>query len=91
LGPEDPWADRTDVEVKMPNLAELLRNAMRLDVHDRAALAERHLASLEELSEEEAGRLWGEEAQRRLDEYRAGRAKAVRAGEVHKKAERLLR
>ena len=80
-----------DVEVKMPDLAEVLRNALSLEVHDRAALAERLLASLEELSEEEAERLWAEEAQRRLEEYRAGRAKAVRAEEVHEKAGKLLR
>ncbi len=62
-----------------------------LYIHDRATLAERLLARLEELSEEEAERLWAEEAQRRLEEYRAGRAKAVRAEEVHDKAERLCR
>jgi len=80
-----------DTEVKMSNIAEILKNALSLDVHDRATLAERLLASLEELSEEEADRLWAEEAQRRLEEYRAGRAKAVPAEEVHEKAERLLR
>jgi putative addiction module component (TIGR02574 family) len=80
-----------DAEVKMSDLIEVLKHALSLDVHDRAALAERLLASLEELSEEEAERLWAEEAQRRLEEYRAGRAKAVRAEEVHQKAERLLR
>lgn len=74
----------------MPNLAEILRNALSLDVQDRAALAERLLASLEELSEEEAERLWAQEAQRRLEEYRAGRAKAVRAEAVHGKAEELF-
>ena len=78
-------------EVKMPDLAELLRTVLTLDVHDRAALAERLLASLEELNEEEADRLWAEEAQRRLEEYRAGRATAVSASEVAKKAERMLR
>jgi putative addiction module component (TIGR02574 family) len=75
----------------MSNLAEILKNAMRLDVHDRATLAERLLASLEELTEEEAERLWAEESQRRLEQYRVGRAKAVPAEEVHKKAETLLR
>jgi len=75
----------------MSNLSEVLKHALSLDLHDRAALAERLLASLEELSEEEAERLWAEEAQRRLEEYRAGRAKAVRAEEVHAKAERLFR
>ena len=75
----------------MSKLAETLKNALSLDVHDRATLAERLLASLEQLTEEEADRLWAEEAQRRLEEYRAGRAKAVPAEEVHKKAERLFR
>ena len=74
----------------MANLAEVLGNALNLEVRDRAALAERLLASLEELSEEEANRLWAEEAQRRLGEYRAGRAQAVQADEVHAKAERLF-
>lgn len=75
----------------MPDLVKVLKSALSLDVHDRAALAERLLASLEELSEEEAERLWADEAQRRLAEYRAGRAKAVRSEDVSRKAERLLR
>jgi putative addiction module component (TIGR02574 family) len=79
------------MEVKMSDLNEALKRAMRLDVHDRAALAESLLASLEELPEEEAERLWAEEAQRRLATYRSGRARAVRAEEVHEKAERLFR
>ncbi len=75
----------------MSDPKEVFKHALNLDVHDRAALAQRLLASLEELSEEEAERLWAEEAQRRLEEYRAGRAKAVPAEEVVKKAERLFR
>ena len=75
----------------MPDVSELLKTALALDVHDRASLAEKLLASLEELSEEEADRLWAEEAQRRLEEYRAGRASAVSASEVAHKAERLFR
>ena len=39
------------MEVKMSNLAKILKNALSLDVHDRATLAERLLASLEELSD----------------------------------------
>jgi len=75
----------------MSDLDEALKHAMSLDVHDRATLAESLLASLEELPEEEAERLWAEEAQRRLEAYRSGRARAVRAEEVHGKAERLFR
>ena len=80
-----------DSEVKMPDIADVLKTALSLDARDRAALAERLLASLEELSEEEAERLWAEEAQRRLEEYRAGRAKATPAEEVHQRAEKLFR
>ncbi len=80
-----------NLEPKMSDLAEALKNALSLDVHDRAALAEELLASLEDLSEPEAELLWAEEAQRRLQEYRAGRAGAVGAQEVADKVERLLR
>ena len=75
----------------MPDLEEVLRNAISLSVQDRARLAEKLLASLDELGEEEAERLWTEEAERRLKEYRAGRAKAVSADEVSQKAQKLLR
>ncbi len=75
----------------MADLAEVLRSALSLSVDDRAAVAERLLASLEELDEVEAERLWAEEAHRRLEEYRAGRAGAVEAQDVAKKAERLFR
>ena len=60
----------------MPNISVILKNAMSLDVHDRATLAEKLLASLEQLSDKEAERIWADEAQRRLKEYRAGRSKA---------------
>ena len=70
----------------MPDLQELLRNALSLDVRDQ-----RLLASLEDLSEEETERLWAEEAERRLQGYRAGRARAVSADEVFEKANKLLR
>ncbi|MEX5216887.1 MAG: addiction module protein [Nitrospira sp.] len=75
----------------MPNLAEIVKDAMSLDVRDRAILAEKLLASLDQLSEEEAEHLWAEEAQRRLNEYRAGRAKTVEADTVHAKVEKLFR
>jgi len=74
----------------MADLGDVLKNALSLEVRDRATLAERLLASLEEISEKEAEQLWAEEADRRLKEYRANRAQAVQAEEVHKKAERLF-
>ncbi|MCL4540566.1 MAG: addiction module protein [Bacteroidetes bacterium] len=75
----------------MSDLNEALKHALSLDVRDRAALAEQLLASLEELPEEEAERLWAEEVQRRLETYREGRDRAVPAEEVHEKAERIFR
>jgi hypothetical protein len=75
----------------MPDLAEVLKSALSLNVEDRAALADRLLASLDELDEEEAERLWAEEAQRRLVEYRAGRSGAAEAQDLAKKVEKLFR
>jgi hypothetical protein len=75
----------------MPDLAEVLKSALSLNVDDRAAVAEKLLASLDDLDEEEADRLWAREAERRLKEYRAGRAGASEAQDVAKKAERLFR
>jgi putative addiction module component (TIGR02574 family) len=79
------------MEVKMSDLDEALKHALALDACDRAFLAERLLASLEELPEQETERLWAEEAERRLEAYRTGRARAVLAEEVHEKAEGLFR
>lgn len=75
----------------MPQLEELLRDALNLEIQDRAALAEKLLVSLDELSEAEADRLWAEEAQRRLEQFRAGRAQSVRSAEVAEKVEKLYR
>ena len=51
----------------------MLQSALFLDAGDRAALAERLLASLDDLSEEDADRLWAEEAARRLEGAARGR------------------
>ncbi len=75
----------------MADLAEILKSALSLKAEERATLADKLLASLEELDEQEAERLWAEEAQRRLKEYRAGRAGVAEAQDVAKKAENLLR
>ena len=75
----------------MSDLREILATALSLSVDDRAALAQELLASLDELEEEEAERLWAREAQRRLEEYRAGRAGAAKAEDVARKAAKLFR
>lgn len=75
----------------MPDLVEILASALNLSADDRAALAEKLLASLDELDEEEMERLWNREARRRLEEYRRGRAGTVAAEDVAKKATDLFR
>ncbi len=47
------------------SIEELETEAMKLDPKGRARLAERLLASLENLSDEESAVLWAEEAERR--------------------------
>lgn len=47
------------------SIDELEAEALKLDTSNRARLAEKLLASLEDLSEEENARLWAEEAVRR--------------------------
>ena len=80
-----------DMEVVMPEMSEVLKSALSLNAEDRAAIAERLLASLEDLDEQEAERLWAEEASRRRQELPAGRAGVVEASDVAKRAERLFR
>jgi putative addiction module component (TIGR02574 family) len=75
----------------MTDFSDVLKTALSLEIQDRAALAERLLASLDELSEKESEQLWSEVAEKRLQEIRAGRARTIPAGEVHAKAKRLLR
>jgi putative addiction module component len=80
----------------MPNLEDVLKDALVLDACERAALAEKLLASLDEqqdgnLDEAEAERLWAREAHQRLEAYCAGRTIPVPAQQVHAKAEKLLR
>jgi hypothetical protein len=78
-------------QVNMPDLTEVLKNVLSLNADDRAAVAEKFLASLDDLDEEEADRLWAEEATRRREEFRAGRAGVAKAHDVANKAERLFR
>ena len=75
----------------MPDLTEVLKSALSLNVDDRAAVAEKLLASLDDLNEEQSDRLWTEEASRRREQFREGRAGAVEAHDVAKKAKKLFR
>ncbi len=65
---------------------EIATAAMKLDPKKRARLAARLIESLreeeEKLSPEEWERLWAQEAERRLEDLRQGKAKEIPAGEV---------
>ena len=59
---------------------------MQLDIKARARLAERLILSLDAPPKEENLRLWVAEAERRLQDLRAGRAKEIPAGQVFRRA-----
>lgn len=66
------------------SLAEIEDDALKLSEEDRARLAVRLLASLEEEAEspEEIEKLWLAEAERRFQELRAGVVQGVPARDV---------
>jgi putative addiction module component (TIGR02574 family) len=74
---------------------EIATAAMKLDAKKRARLAARLIESLreeeEKLPPEEWERLWAEEAERRLEELRQGKAKEIPAEEVFARARALRR
>lgn len=60
--------------------------AMELTLEERAQLAGKLLMSLDEPSESEIERLWLEEAERRIEEFRSGKVKGIPADEVFRRA-----
>jgi len=66
------------------SLPEIENNALRLPPEDRARLAVRLLASLEETLEsaEEIEKLWIAEAERRFQELRTGAVQGIPARDV---------
>jgi hypothetical protein len=67
-------------------ISEIEAAALNLDTDARAALVEKLLRSLGDLSQEEIDRLWVEEALRRDEELDAGTAKARDADDVFRDA-----
>lgn len=64
---------------------------LRLDAKSRARIAEKLLASLEELSDEEKLQLWADEAERRDAELDADSARARSGTEVLREARLRLK
>jgi len=56
--------------------------ALSLDIQSRAKLAGKLLLSLDDPSASEVERLWLDEAEKRLTEYRAGKVQGVPTSEV---------
>jgi len=69
-----------------PNIEALAKETMALDIEDRALLAGKLLLSLDEPTSSEVERLWLDEAERRLDDYREGRVQGIPADEVFRRA-----
>jgi putative addiction module component (TIGR02574 family) len=67
-------------------LDALEAKALTLGLRDRARLAEKLLLSLDAPSDEENLALWVAEAEKRLHELRAGKAKEIPARTVFKRA-----
>jgi putative addiction module component (TIGR02574 family) len=67
-------------------LDEVTTAALQLSIEERAQLAGRLLLSLDEPSESEVERLWLEEAERRLEEFRKGRVRGILTDEVLRRA-----
>jgi putative addiction module component (TIGR02574 family) len=75
----------------MSPLETVARQALDLDLEDRAKLTEKLLESLDHLSEVEIEQLWLDEAERRVADYRAGCAEPIPAEEVFREADDLVR
>lgn len=65
---------------------QLESEVMKLSLDSRARLAEKLILSLDAPSDEENLHLWVTEAERRLKDLRAGRAKEIPAEEVFRSA-----
>ena len=63
-------------------LMECEAQALKLSPADRATLAERLIASLDDLNEQQNEQLWIDEADRRYREYKSGKITARSAEEV---------
>jgi len=65
---------------------EVMADIMELNLEERAQLAGRLLLSLDEPTESEVERLWLDEAERRLSQFRRGKVKGVPTDEIFRRA-----
>ena len=69
---------------------KLEKQAQELSTKERAQLAMALIESLDQGCDEDVEEIWLDEAERRLDEYRTGRIKAIPANEVFERIEKKL-
>jgi putative addiction module component (TIGR02574 family) len=70
---------------------EIEAKALQLPPTERARLAERLIASLDQESDRDAEQVWLAEAERRLDELESGKVAGIPAEEVLDKARSTIR
>ena len=68
------------------SLADIEKEANELDDRDRALLAEHLLATLDQDTDTDAEELWLQEAEKRYQDYRAGKIGAISADQVFEEA-----
>jgi len=69
-----------------PVPSEIEEQALKLPASERALLAQRLIASLDENDASENERLWVEEAERRYQEYKKGHVRSRPAADVFRDA-----
>ena len=74
-----------------PELRECEAQALKLSPRERAALAERLIASLDALDDSENEALWLEEAERRYQEYKKGKIEARPSQDVLREARSAIK
>ena len=72
-------------------IKDLQAEALRLSGKDRARLAEALLLSLDDASDDQAEKLWLDEAQRRYRAYRGGMSKGKPAEQAFRAARAKIR
>jgi hypothetical protein len=70
----------------LKNIEEIAEATMQLGLEDRALLAGKLLLSLDEPSSSEVERLWLDEAERRLEDFRLGNVRSIPSEEVFRRA-----
>ncbi|MDA3833806.1 MAG: addiction module protein, partial [Spirochaetales bacterium] len=72
--------------IEIMRIEQLAKEVMNLSLEERAELAQRLLISLDEAPPSEIERLWMQEAERRLQEFRKGNVQGIPSEDVFRRA-----